>query len=229
MYKAADKTPDYNGLQRINRQVVIRYLRKMLEVDLRFAPLTIIGLEKRVSAKFTIETPSGTRNITIGGIIDRLDAITANAGGNTSNTINEIARAPQRIRVIDYKTGRDSNGHPKDVNAVFNSNQLKYHSDYYLQTMLYSLIVAQDTLLNPAHSPVSPGLMFIQQTGAADYDPTIRFGKIPSLTLLFMKPISKMAYRHSFPKYATRLCHFLRQTTHHAAIHARLPHFVWDR
>lgn len=181
MYKAADKTPDYNGLQRINRQVVIRYLRKMLEVDLRFAPLTIIGLEKRVSAKFIIETPSGTRNITIGGIIDRLDAITANAGGNTSNTINEIARAPQRIRVIDYKTGRDSNGHPKDVNAVFNSNQLKYHSDYYLQTMLYSLIVAQDTLLNPAHSPVSPGLMFIQQTGAADYDPTIRFGKNPIL------------------------------------------------
>ena len=134
-----------------------------------------------MSAKFTIETPSGTRNITIGGIIDRLDAITANAGSNASNTINDIARAPQRIRVIDYKTGRDRNVHPKDVNADFDSNQLKYHSDYYLQTMLYSLIVAQDTLLNPAHSPVSPGLMFIQQTGAADYDPTIRFGKNPIL------------------------------------------------
>lgn len=186
MYKTSDKTPDYNGLQRINKQVVIRYLHKMLEVDLRFAPITVIGLEKHVSAKLTVNTPSGIRTITIGGIIDRLDAVTANAGRKASGTDDnalssgrDVAQVPHRIRIIDYKTGRDSNTHPKDVNAVFDSNQLKYHSDYYLQTLLYSLIVAQDEQLNPAHCPVSPGLMFVQQTGAADYDPTIRFGKNP--------------------------------------------------
>lgn len=174
MNQATDRTPDYNGLQRINRQVIIRYLHKMLEVDLRFTPLTIIGLEKYVSVKYTVKTPSGIRTITIGGIIDRLDAVTASARGEAGIT-------PQRIRVIDYKTGRDKNTHPGNVEAIFDSNMLKYHSDYYLQTMLYSLIVAQDSLLNPAHSPVSPGLMFIQQTGSDNYDPTITFGKTPIL------------------------------------------------
>ncbi len=174
MHHNSARVSDYNGLQRINRQVVIRYLRKMLEVDQRFAPLTIIGLEKKVSAEYTLNTPSGKRTIMIGGIIDRLDAVPANAHGSSTSTM-------QRIRVIDYKTGRDGKVHPKDVNGVFDPALLEHHSDYYLQTMLYSLIVAQDERLNPAHYPVSPGLMFIQQTGAADYDPTIGFGKNPIL------------------------------------------------
>ncbi len=174
LFHAKRGKADYNGLQLINRQVVIRYLRKMLKIDLRLAPFTVMGLEKWVSTTCNVSTSLGERTISIGGIIDRLDCVAAGGGANA-------ASVAQRIRVIDYKTGRDSNTHPKDVESIFDPAQLKYHSDYYMQAMIYSLIVAQDEKLNPAHYPVSPGLLFIQQAGAADYDPTLGFDKIPIL------------------------------------------------
>ena len=43
--------------------------------------------------------------------------------------------------------------------------------------MLYSLIVKHDQKLNPAEDPVSPALLFIQQSGAQGYDPTLKFGR----------------------------------------------------
>lgn len=54
---------------------------------------------------------------------------------------------------------------------------LRKHTDYYLQTILYALIVSQSTSLNPAKDPVSPGLLFIQNARAEDYDPTLKLGR----------------------------------------------------
>ena len=54
---------------------------------------------------------------------------------------------------------------------------LNKHTDYYLQSMLYSIIVRHNRNLNPAQEPVSPGLLFIQNAGAEDYDPTLKMGK----------------------------------------------------
>lgn len=163
--------PNYNGLQLINFEVIANYLKQLLKIDHELAPFTILGLEQKVSAKFNFETPDGSKTLLMGGYIDRLDAIAANGNPSMSN----IA---ERIRVIDYKTGRATISFPRTVDEIFDTKiSIKKHSDYYLQAILYSLIVKHDSKRNPASDPVSPALLFIQQSGAKEYDPTLKFGK----------------------------------------------------
>ena len=51
------------------------------------------------------------------------------------------------------------------------------HADYFLQTMLYAMIIRHDKDYNPESLPVSPALLFIQHTSEEGYDPTISIGK----------------------------------------------------
>ena len=168
------RLPELNGLQLINREVIADYMKQLLRIDARLAPFTILGLEKVVSYTFNIHTPKGNRSLRLGGFIDRLDAVAANGNPGLENLA-------ERIRVIDYKTGRAPSTKPADVDTIFDPSQLSRHTDYYLQAILYSLIVAHDKNLNAAQDPVSPGLLFIQQAGAKDYDPTLALGKTPIL------------------------------------------------
>ena len=170
---SSDYHPKYNGLQLINKEVIASYLRQLITIDRRQAPFTIIGMEIVVSTTLGVATARGEKLFRIGGFIDRLDAVAANgnpsAGGNLA----------ERIRVIDYKTGRAQATHPKDIDEVFGTTPqaMNKHSDYYLQAILYSLIIKNDRRFNPAQEPVSPGLLFIQNAGSEDYDPTLKLGK----------------------------------------------------
>ena len=167
---AAGYRPKYNGLQLINKEVIARYIRQLITIDMRQAPFTILGLELVVKTGIEVETSIGKLSLTIGGFIDRLDAVAANGNANGKNLT-------ERIRVIDYKTGRISTTHPRALDEVFNPSMLNKHTDYYLQSMLYSIIVKHNKDLNPGQEPVSPGLLFIQNAGAEDYDPTLKMGK----------------------------------------------------
>lgn len=144
-----------NGLHIINREVIIHYLRQLIEIDRRLAPFTILGLECDVRRQL------GT--LSIGGRIDRLDLI-------NEGTLEE------RIRVVDYKTGSRNLKPLPDVESIFDPERVHDHSDYYLQTFVYADIVRQQE-----HKPVSPALLFIQHAAADDYDPTLKFGKEPIL------------------------------------------------
>lgn len=148
------KTPDYDGLQLINREVIIKYLRLLLETDRKLTPFSILGLEK------PIRMPFG--DTVIRGIIDRLDQITDPETGE------------DLVRVIDYKTGARKQKDLPDVAAIFDPANVKEHSDYYLQAFLYSHIVRQEKNI-----PVSPLLLFVQYTGAENYEPTLKLGKEP--------------------------------------------------
>ena len=154
--------PPLDGLQIINREVIIRYIRQLLEVDLRLTPFTILGLEKTVRMDHKLSIGAEPVTIRIGGKIDRLDSITTSDG-------------TEQIRVIDYKTGSRRLKALADVDAVFAQESLKDHSDYYLQAFLYSHIVR----LNYKDTPVSPALLFIQHAGTEDYDPTLCLGREP--------------------------------------------------
>ena len=158
---------ELNGLQLINREVIIRYLQRLFEIDLTLAPFTIKGNEEKVYQPIHITTSEGSRTVSVGGSIDRLDQITDPLTGE------------ERIRVVDYKTG--SKNLKRKVNLlseIFDpANIREKHTDYYLQTMLYSLIVRQHPRLNQQQLPVSPALLFIQHTMAEDYDPTLSIGK----------------------------------------------------
>ena len=145
-------TMELNGLQLINREVIIHYLRQLLEVDRRLAPFEIVGLEHDVVTTMQV----GDWQTTIGGRIDRLD------------------RVGERLRVVDYKTGSRRLRPLADVDAIFAQESLANHSDYYLQTFVYALIVCSQQPL-----PVSPALLFIQHASADDYDPTLCFGREP--------------------------------------------------
>ncbi|MBR6320536.1 MAG: PD-(D/E)XK nuclease family protein [Prevotella sp.] len=149
--------PELNGLQLISREVIIHYLRQLLDIDRRLAPFTIIGLETDVVAPLL--TPH--LDTTVGGRIDRLDRI--------------VRDGVDCIRVVDYKTGSKLPSPLADVDAIFKQESLANHSDYYLQTFLYGCIVRSQ---HPA-TPVAPALLFIQHAGADDYDPVLKFGRDP--------------------------------------------------
>jgi len=150
---------NYNGLQLINRKVILFYLKQLLKIDMQLAPFSILGCEKRVI------TADGKYPIPIKGFIDRLDMVTLDDGTKC-------------IRVVDYKTGNKVQQPIDSVDDIFRPELIKKkHTDYYLQTMLYASIVAFDEKLNLGQLPVSPALLFVQHTAAEDYNPVLVIDK----------------------------------------------------
>ena len=151
---------EYNGLQLLNRKVIYQYLEKLLETDLEAESLTIRGLEGDAFMDISFESNGETKQLKVGGRIDRLDEV-----GTPEN---------RSIRVVDYKTGSRQ---PKvsSIEEVFSTDAVENHSDYFLQVMLYSIIVRQSAEINPKGLPVSPALLFIQKTSKEDSDPVISF------------------------------------------------------
>ena len=175
-----------NGLQIINREVIIEYITKLLKIDQQLCPFSILAMEEEAkvytSLSFTtspshhlttspshhLTTSPSHHLITIGGIIDRLDVVTDKQTGKP------------RIRVVDYKTGNQPSSPIKSIEEVFDpKNIASKHSNYYLQAILYSLIVSRSKRWNPANHPVSPALLFIKQAPANHYDPTLLIDKHP--------------------------------------------------
>ena len=169
LFNITDDRPfemELNGLQLINREVIIRYLERLFEIDQSLAPFTIIGNELKVWQNITITTSEGSRRISLGGSIDRLDQI------YDSSTGKEL------IRVVDYKTGsRKLKSKVNELSEIFDPAHIREkHTDYFLQTMLYSIIVSQHPEYNSDRLSVSPALLFIQHTMSEDYDPTLKIG-----------------------------------------------------
>ncbi|WP_278672539.1 PD-(D/E)XK nuclease family protein [Leyella stercorea] len=208
-FQAEQCTPN-NGLQIINREVIIQYITKLLKIDQQLCPFSILAMEEEAkvytSLSFTIPSegalvggygipaiptqptcsvgalkggalvssaprtsaPTKHYNLTIGGIIDRLDILTDRQTGKP------------RIRVVDYKTGNQPSSPIKNIDEIFDPNNIRSkHSNYYLQAILYSLIVSRSKRWNPAGHPVSPALLFIKQAPANHYDPTLHIDKHP--------------------------------------------------
>ena len=143
------------GLHLINQEVIVRYLRQLIEIDLRLTPFTILGLECDVERSLTSQPYS----LHIGGRIDRLDQL-----------------SDGRIRVVDYKTGSRKFKPLNSVEDIFDPARIHDHSDYYLQTFVYADIVSRK-VTQDNRPPVSPALLFIQHASQEDYDPTLCFGK----------------------------------------------------
>ena len=174
-----------NGLQIINREVIIEYITKLLKIDQQLCPFSILAMEEeaKVYTQLSFTIPSGSAlkggalvssaptkqyNLTIGGIIDRLDAVTDKQTGK------------RRIRVVDYKTGNKPSSAIKSIEEVFDpKNIASKHSNYFLQAILYSLIVSRSKEWNAANDAVSPALLFIKQAATNDYDPTLCIDKHP--------------------------------------------------
>lgn len=102
----------------------------MIEIDLSLAPFTIVGIENDVYDNVIFIANGCERKICIGGRIDRMDKIV----DTESNT--------EKIRIVDYKTGSSKLKDAKSLEDIFTRPlNTEIHADYYLQIMLYSLIV----------------------------------------------------------------------------------------
>ena len=182
----AEQCTANNGLQIINREVIIQYITKLLKIDQQLCPFSILAMEEEAkvytSLSFTtppphhlttspshhLTTSPSHHHLTIGGIIDRLDILTDKQTGKP------------RIRVVDYKTGNQPSSPIKNIDEIFDPNNIRSkHSNYYLQAILYSLIVSRSERWNPTGHPVSPALLFIKQAPADHYDPTLHIDKHP--------------------------------------------------
>ena len=137
-----------NGIQLINASVIITYIKQLLKIDSRLAPFTILGLENVVMKDINVKTAEGQLITTIGGRIDRMDCVTC-------------ADGVRRIRVIDYKTGKNN----------------KKNDGYILQSFIYSLLVDESPMMNPEKLEVSPALLYIQHSAGKDFDPTVVYEK----------------------------------------------------
>ena len=160
----ANQHPQYNGLQLINRGVIISYLKKLLQMDLSLTPFRILAMEKPVEQEVVFNVDGKAHTLTIGGYVDRLDEVEEGNG--------------KVIRVVDYKTGRKPQTAVAAFEDIFSGDKVtKNHADYYLQTFLYAAIVRDSLKWNKQKLPVSPALLFIQQASAEENDPVLRVGK----------------------------------------------------
>lgn len=165
-YTTKDNKTYYNGLQLINREVIIRYLKRLIEIDSLLAPFSIVGIENDVYENITFTVNGNERKICIGGRIDRIDKII----DKETNT--------EKIRIVDYKTGSSNLKDAKSLDDIFICPlNTEIHADYYLQIMLYSLIVRINKKYNELNLPVSPALLFIQHSSEEGYNPIISINK----------------------------------------------------
>jgi hypothetical protein len=109
--KANDYLVAVNEL--IVRNVLLVYISRILEIDKRIAPFTILALEEPVGFRVV----SDETGIIAGGTIDRVD----------------LSRGVTRI--VDYKTGSTADSIPS-VSYLF-KNEREKNSDGWLQTLLY--------------------------------------------------------------------------------------------
>lgn len=167
LFKITDEkraTPRLGGLQVVNREMVLRFLVNLLNYDLQFTPFTVTGTEQKVIDTMEISTSLGRQTLNIGGTIDRLDCITDTDG-------------IMRTRIIDYKTGTPPNSAigMATIADIFDPEQIRNHSDYYLQALLYSSIIARQG----EERPVSPCVLYVQAATSEDYSPVLCIEKEP--------------------------------------------------
>ena len=144
-----NEKPEYNGVQLINSAVIARYLKQLLQNDLRYAPFTFVASEIEVDEPIDIQTPKGVIKSRIGGIIDRMDS------------------KDGTLRIVDYKTGGDADT-PPNVESLFVPD--KKRSNYVFQTFLYAAILCrkQPTM------KIAPALLYIHRAATETYSPVIQ-------------------------------------------------------
>ena len=104
-----------SGLLGIVRDILRKYINRLLEVDASTAPFDIISLERAERYLADLSTEIGEVGFT--GIIDRVD------------------RVGEVVRLIDYKSGKDTKKF-KSIESLFDRT-IKDRNKAAMQTMLY--------------------------------------------------------------------------------------------
>jgi len=113
----AGRNDEPGGGELIVRDVLLVYLRRVLNNDRAIAPIEILSLEKPFSFVLPLEIDAMNKEIVIGGNIDRIDFV------------NKVTR------IVDYKTGTVSES-IGSISDLFTDDRKK-DADGWLQTLVY--------------------------------------------------------------------------------------------
>lgn len=125
--KTIDKA-DYSGTQLVNFDVILKYLRQVLRMDMElYAPFNYVGSEDK-GYQHVIEVPDplnagSMKQIRLKGIIDRLDS------------------KDGILRIVDYKTGLDK-GTPDTIDQLFPPTETKKRKSQAFQIFYYAYIMS---------------------------------------------------------------------------------------
>jgi hypothetical protein len=148
------KAPKWEGRNLIIRSVLEKYINGILDIDKNNSPFIILETEKRVQSKLTINAPllsTKPIELTIHGYIDRVD------------------KTEFGIRILDYKTGRDSREFT-NISDLTNSDSTKRNKAA-LQTLLYGWMWIQS---NPNYltdaQTICSGLYLMKELYTSPFD-----------------------------------------------------------
>jgi CRISPR/Cas system-associated exonuclease Cas4 (RecB family) len=133
-------------------RVMLRYLEKIMEIDLKIAPFALVSAEKSYKRNLKISSGADEIEIQLGGKIDRVDRV----GGI--------------LRVIDYKTGNARQGFT-GMDTLFNGALLNRNGPA-MQTMFYAWLVAG---VHPDEQ-ILPGLYVMKALYGKEFDPALTIG-----------------------------------------------------
>ena len=147
---------DFEGETLIQREVIRKYINRILDLDHQYTPFTIKGLElgereNPLQIPLTFSTAEGDKTIWIGGKIDRVDEKL----GTT--------------RILDYKTGADDLRYTS-IESLFDT-QINKRNKAAFQTWLYGLIYGQN---NPQASVLQAGVISVRNIFEEGFDAILK-------------------------------------------------------
>ncbi len=134
-----DKEVTYEGQRLVVKEVVKRFIDRIIEMDQAYAPFYIEGLEQE-GLTFELKIDQPPYKAVIGGKIDRVD------------------RKDDVLRVIDYKTGKDKLNFDS-VASLFSRTSDRNKAAF--QTLLYALLYKRTHLADGRwnNAKLIPGLI----------------------------------------------------------------------
>ncbi|MFD2036895.1 PD-(D/E)XK nuclease family protein [Belliella marina] len=147
-----DAETKLSGQMAIVRDVLQKYLTRLLEIDEESAPFRIVSMEKSHHAHFEINTPQGAASISLKGLIDRVDE---------QNGL---------IRLIDYKSGADKKDFAS-IESLFDRDD-KNRNKAAMQTMYYGLLYQA---MNPGNTlALKPAIFNFKEIFQDDFNPYLQ-------------------------------------------------------
>lgn len=133
------------------KEIIIKYIRVIIDYDTDKRDGIIIGLEKEIDYEYPI---SDGRKVNIMGKADRIDIMSDGS-----------------MRIIDYKSGKTSHLEFNGIHELFHGKNEHRVSNVF-QTLFYSMI-----LYRIEQCESTPSLYFASKMFADDYSPLLKNGK----------------------------------------------------
>ncbi len=152
---------EITGRNIIIKEVLLRYILRILEVDKTAVPFTILSLEEELKVKIPIPVNGNKVMVNMGGYIDRLE--------DYHNS----------LRIIDYKTGNAQRNFTS-IADLFDRNKRGNHAA--MQTLVYARMVHT---AYPQHTHICSGLYVMKDLFKEDYDPRIYISRKPPINNYF--------------------------------------------